>query len=114
VHVGESAKSVQQTLGRPELLSDQVWSYGPLLLLLDDERRKVAAIAVNEADAFACLLPAAFQLSCDDETGAIRSVTVVRPPTDEIRLHEEGDWPGTITRPTRACSGRRSAPPLNR
>ena len=114
VRIGDSTEAVQRALGVPNLLSGQVWNYQSLLLLVDDDEAKVEAIAVTKEDAFDCLLPAAFELSCDSATGAPRGVTIVRPPSGEVRLHGQGQWPGTIMRLTSACSGRRSAPPLNR
>ena len=114
IRVGDSARAVERAFGQPVRLSGQVWSYQSVLLLLDDEERKVEAIGVSEPGAFACLLPATFQISCDSETGKVRSVEVVRPPSDEIRLHDAALWPGTIMRLTRACNGRRSAPPRDR
>jgi len=110
VHVGDSAAAVDQAFGRPHVSSGQVWSYQSVLLLLDDVGQKVEAIAVAEPDAFACLLPVTFQVSCDSETGRISSVRMVPPPSDEIRLHDREDWPGSIMRLTRVCSGRRSVP----
>lgn len=97
VRLGDSAKAVQQVLGTPHTPSEQVRTYGPLRLLLDDDLRTVEAIAITEDEgAFACLLPATFQLSLDVTTGAARGFTLIRPPKNEIRLHRPSEWPGTI------------------
>jgi hypothetical protein len=100
LRVGDGAGAVRRAFGPPHEVRGQVWSYQPVLFLLDDGSQRVEAIAVSETeDAFACLLPATIQLSCDPE----RSVTVVRPPSEEVRLHGRGDWPGTIIRRSRSC-----------
>ncbi|HBZ69137.1 MAG TPA: hypothetical protein DEP35_05070 [Deltaproteobacteria bacterium] len=98
LQVGDTAKTVEQLLGSDHA-SDQVWSYGHLLLLFDDDVSTVSAIAITEGeDAFGCLLPATFLLSLDAATGAARGFTVIRPPEDEVRLHGLPNWPGTIVR----------------
>ena len=100
VRVDDGAIDVRRALGPPHAVLGQVWSYLPVLFLLDDGGQKVEAIAVSESEAaFACLLPATVQISCDSET----QVAVVRPPNDEVRLHGLRDWPGTIIRRARAC-----------
>ena len=97
LQVGDTAKTVVQLLGSAHA-NDQVWGYGHLMLLFDDEVSTVNAIAVTEdEDAFGCLLPAAFQLSLDPATRAAQGFTVIRPPEDEMRLHGLAEWPGTIT-----------------
>ena len=100
LRVGDGAGDVRRALGPPHEVSGQVWSYQPVLFLLDDGSRTVEAIAVSESEAaFACLLPATIQLSCDSGAG----IAVVRPSDDEVRLHGRGEWPGTIIRRNRAC-----------
>jgi hypothetical protein len=100
LRVGDNADDVRRAFGPPHEVLGQVWSYQPVLFLLDDGSQTIEAIAVSETEgAFACLLPATIQLSCDPEA----SVTVIRPPSDEIRLHGRGNWPGTIIRRSRAC-----------
>jgi hypothetical protein len=97
VRLGDSAKAVQQVFGRPYARSEQVWTYGPLRLLFDDDVQTVEAIAIAEDEvAFSCLLPATFQLSLDVTTGAARGFTLIRPPKNEIRRHRPSQWPGTI------------------
>lgn len=100
VRVDDGAIDVRRALGPPHAVLGQVWSYLPVFFLLDDGSQKVEAIAVSESEAaFACLLPATLQVSCESET----RVTVVRPPNDEVRLHGLRDWPGTIIRRSRTC-----------
>lgn len=97
VRLGDSVTAVQGCLGAPRTPSEQVWSYGPLRLLFDDDVQTVEAMAITEDDgAFGCLLPTTFQLSLDVTTGAARGFTLIRPPKNEIRLHRPSEWPGTI------------------
>lgn len=104
VRLGDTTEALERAFGSPEVLSAQVWRYQPLLVLLDDAGRRVEAIALTEEDAFACILPATFQSSCEGH------VTVVRPPNDELRLHGLREWPGTIVRRAAGC-GQRTARP---
>jgi hypothetical protein len=47
-------------------------------------------------DGLRSMLPLAFRLNLDPDTGAVRGYTVVPPPPKEIRDHGVAGWPGTI------------------